>query len=108
MDASRSIITPTLQKQAADLNEGERDLLHRIAEMARSADADMTSGAVYEATREYTTTGATTYRTRLKRLEEAGLVDLPLRTDRGRTRGSCFVPEQVVAVCKKFGKVRTT
>ena len=34
MDASRSIITPTLQKRAADLNEGERVLLYRIAEMA--------------------------------------------------------------------------
>ena len=105
MDASRSIITPTLQKRAADLNEGERVLLYRIAEMAQKTDADMTSGAVFEATQEYTSTGATTYRTRLKRLEEAGLVDLPLRTDRGRTREILlrFAPDQVLAACEKIG-----
>ncbi|MCK9307951.1 MAG: ORC1-type DNA replication protein [Methanoculleus sp.] len=106
MDASRSIITPTLQKRAADLNEGERNLLYRIAEMAQKTDADMTSGAVFEATQEYTSTGATTYRTRLKRLEEAGLVDLPLRTDRGRTREILlrFAPDQVLAACERIGK----
>ncbi|WP_238320576.1 AAA family ATPase [Methanoculleus bourgensis] len=106
MDASRSIITPTLQKRAADLNEGERALLYRIAEMAQKTDADMTSGAVFEATQEYTSTGATTYRTRLKRLEEAGLVDLPLRTDRGRTREILlrFAPDQVLAACERIGK----
>ena len=106
MDASRSIITPTLQKRAADLNEGERVLLYRIAEMAQKTDADMTSGAVFEATQEYTSTGATTYRTRLKRLEEAGLVDLPLRTDRGRTREILlrFAPDQVLAACERIGK----
>jgi len=106
MDASRSIITPTLQKRAADLNEGERALLYRIAEMAQKTDATMTSGAVFEATQEYTSTGATTYRTRLKRLEEAGLVDLPLRTDRGRTREILlrFAPDQVLAACERIGK----
>ena len=105
MDASRSIITPTLQKRAADLNDGERALLYRIAEMAQNTDADMTSGAVFEATQEYSATGATTYRTRLKRLEEAGLVDLPLRTDRGRTREILlrFAPDQVLAACEKIG-----
>ena len=106
MDASRSIITPTLQKRAADLNEGERALLYRIAERARNPGADMTSGAVFEATQEYTTAGATTYRIRLKRLEETGLVDLPLRTDRGRTREVLlrFTPEQVLAACEEAGK----
>jgi cell division control protein 6 len=105
MDASRSIITPTLQKRAADLNEGERALLYRIAEMAQKTDATMTSGAVFEATQEYIPNGATTYRTRLKRLEEAGLVDLPLRTDRGRTREILlrFAPDQVLAACEKIG-----
>ena len=106
MDASRSIITPTLQKRAADLNEGERALLYRIAEMAQKTDATMTSGAVFEATQEYIPNGATTYRTRLKRLEEAGLVDLPLRTDRGRTREILlrFAPDQVLAACERIGK----
>jgi hypothetical protein len=66
----------------------------------------MTSGAVYEATQEYTLTGVTTYRTRLKRLEEAGLVDLQFRTDRGRTREILlrFAPEQVLAACERIGK----
>ncbi|WP_292488906.1 ORC1-type DNA replication protein [Methanoculleus sp. 10] len=106
MDASRSIITPTLQKRAADLNEGERALLYRIAEMAQKTDATMTSGAVFEATQEYIPNGVTTYRTRLKRLEEAGLVDLPLRTDRGRTREILlrFAPDQVLAACERIGK----
>ena len=106
MDASRSIITPTLQKRAADLNEGERALLYRIAEMAQKTDVTMTSGAVFEATQEYIPNGATTYRTRLKRLEEAGLVDLPLRTDRGRTREILlrFAPDQVLAACERIGK----
>jgi len=42
----------------------------------------------------------------LKRLEEAGLVDLPLRTDRGRTREILlrFAPEQVLAICEQIGK----
>ena len=106
MDASRSIVAPVLQKRAADLSEGELALLYRIAEMARETGADMTSGAVYEATQEYTLTGVTTYRTRLKRLEEAGLVDLQFRTDRGRTREILlrFAPEQVLAACERIGK----
>jgi len=106
MDASRSIITPTLQKRAADLSEGERTLLYRIAELAQETGADMTSGAIYEATQEYIPTGETTYRTRLRRLEEAGLIDLALRTDRGRTREVLlrFAPEQVLAACGRTGK----
>jgi len=106
MDASRSIITPTLQKRAADLSEGERTLLYRIAELAQNTGADMTSGAIYEATQEYIPTGETTYRTRLRRLEEAGLIDLALRTDRGRTREVLlrFAPEQVLAACGRIGK----
>ncbi len=106
MAASRSIVTPALQKRAADLSEGERALLCRIAEMARDGDADMTSGAVFEAAAGYAAIGESTYRTRLRRLEEAGFVDLPLRTDRGRTREVLlrFAPEQVLALCERTGK----
>ncbi len=106
MAASRSIVTPTLQKRAADLKEGERALLSRIAEMARDTGADMTAGAVYEAAQGYAVSSETACRARLKRLEEAGLIDLPLRTDRGRTREVLlrFTPEQVLAVCEQMGK----
>ncbi len=106
MAGSRTIVTPALQKQAADLSESERALLCHIAEIAQNTDADMTSGAVLEAAPEYVVNSRTTYQTRLRRLEEAGLVDLPLRTDRGRTREVLlrFSPEQVLAVCKQRGK----
>ncbi len=106
MAGSRTIITPALQKQAADLSESERALLYHIAEMAQDSDAKMTSGAVMEAAPGYVVNSRTTYHTRLRRLEEAGLIDLPLRTDRGRTREIHlrFAPEQVLAVCKQRGK----
>lgn len=100
--AVRSTVSPTLQTRAAKLNDGERALLCRIAELSREADATMTSGAVYEAAWEYTAIGKTTYHTRLKRLEDAGIVDLLLRTDRGRTRKNIlrYDPDRVLTVCR--------
>jgi cell division control protein 6 len=105
--ASRSIIAPVLQTRAANLSEGERALLSRIAEAARDADADMTTGAVFEAVQEYVPIGKTTYHTRLKRLEDMGLVNLLPRTDRGQTREILlrYDADEVLAVC---GRVANT
>ncbi len=108
MDAFRVIIAPALQIQAANLSEGERVLLSRIAELARDTDLDMTAGAVYEAAQEYLPIGKTTYHTRLRRLEEAGVVDLLLRTDRGRTREIVlrYDPDEVLAACSLPGETK--
>ncbi|MDN7024104.1 ORC1-type DNA replication protein [Methanoculleus sp. FWC-SCC1] len=105
-EASRSIIAPALQTRAANLSESERALLSRIAEAARDGGAEVTSGAVYEAAQEYAPIGKTTYNARLKRLEEAGIVDLLLRTGRGRTREILlrYDPEQVLAACGRPGR----
>ncbi|WOX56637.1 hypothetical protein [uncultured Methanoculleus sp.] len=99
--AARAVVAPVLRTRAAGLSESERALLSRIAEQAL-AGADMTGGAVFEEVKEYLPVGRTTYHEHLKRLAEAGIVDLVPGTGRGRGREVRlrYDPGEVVAVCK--------
>lgn len=98
--AVRAIVAPVLRTRAAGLSEGERALACRIAERSREG-ADMTSGAVFEAAKGYLPIGKTTYHEHLKRLAEAGIVDLVPGTGRGREREVVlrYDPDEVAAVC---------
>ncbi|MDD5419001.1 MAG: hypothetical protein PHV57_04050 [Methanomicrobiaceae archaeon] len=101
MQVSRTVIAPTLQAKAAGLTEGESLLLCRIAEQAAFGSGEMTAGAVFAAVGERMRIGYTTYHTRLKQLAAAGIIDLPVRTGRGRTREIVlrYDPLQVLSVC---------
>ena len=98
--AARTVIAPVLQARAAGLSAGERTLLCRIAERSREG-ADMASGAVFEEVQDYHSIGRTTYHERLKRLAEAGIVDLVPGPGRGREREVRlrYGPDEVAAVC---------
>lgn len=98
--AARMVVAPVLRVRAAELSAGERALACRIAERAQEG-ADMTSGAVFEAAREYFPVGKTTYHERLKRLAETGIVDLVPGTGRGRGRAIRlrYDPGDVAAAC---------
>ena len=91
----------TAAARAAGLSAGERALLSRIAEQSL-AGSDMTGGAVFEGIKDYLPVGRTAYHERLKRLAEAGIVDLVPGTGRGRGREVRlrYDPAEVVAICK--------
>lgn len=68
-------------------------LLYRIAERSLSGDT-MMAGAIFEEAQDYLATGKTTYHARLRRLSDAGIIDLlPIRRGYGvvlRTPGDAF------------------
>ena len=99
--AARAVVAPVLRARAAGLSESERALLYRIAEQSL-AGSDMTGGAVFERIKDYLPVGRTAYHERLKRLAEAGIVDLMPGTGRGRGREVRlrYDPGEVLAVCK--------
>ena len=99
-EAARAVGSPVLAVQAAGLSVGERALLRRIAERSQEG-ADMASGAVFEEVQDYLPVGRTTYHERLKRLAEAGFVDLVPGVGRGRERKVRlrYDPAEVAAVC---------
>lgn len=100
MTAARAVRSPVLAVRAAGLSAGERALLRGIAERSREG-ADMASGAVFEEVQDYLPVGRTTYHERLKRLAEAGIVDLVPGVGRGREREVRlrYDPEEVATVC---------
>jgi len=99
--AARAVVAPVLRARAAELSESERTLACWIAEQSL-AGGDMTGGAVFEEVKDYLPVGRTTYHEHLKRLAEAGIVDLVPGTGRGRGREVRlrYDPGEVVAVCK--------
>jgi len=98
--AVRVTTAPVLQARVTDLSAGERALLCRIAEHAREG-ADMASGAVFEAAREYLAVGKSTYHEHLKALAKIGIVDLVPGPGRGQEREVRlrYDPDEVVSVC---------
>jgi len=97
--AARSVTAPALQARVAGLSEGERALACWIAERSGEG-ADMASGAVYEAAREYLPIGKTTYHEHLNRLAETGIVDLVPGTGRGRAVCLRYDAGDVAAACR--------
>ena len=103
--AARTVVAPVLRTRAAELSTGERALLSRIAERSRDG-GDMTSGAVFEETRDYFPIGKTTYHEHLRGLARAGIIDLVPGTGRGRGRAIRlrYEPEDVAAACSSPDK----
>jgi len=103
MAATRHAVSPTLQSKVTHLKEGERELLHHIADLKATGEHEMTSGAVFGAVCEDIGIGYTTFYGRLRRFEAGGFLDLPLRTRKGRTREIVFRydPEKVVEACRQ-------
>ncbi len=99
--AARAVTAPVLRARIAGLSAGERALLCWIAERALSG-ADMASGAVFEEGQDYLPVGRTRYHEHLRRLAEAGIIDLVPGKGRGREREARlrYDPGEVVAVCK--------
>jgi cell division control protein 6 len=97
--AARSVTAPALQARVAGLSEGERAFACWIAERSGEG-ADMASGAVFEAAREYLPIGKTTYHEHLKRLAETGIVDLVPGTGRGRAICLRYDAGDVAAACR--------
>ncbi|MFA5614032.1 MAG: AAA family ATPase [Methanoculleus sp.] len=89
--------SPVLAARAAALSEGERALLYRIAEQSLSGGG-MMAGAVFEEAQDYLAIGKTTYHARLRRLADAGIVDL-LPTRRGHEVFLRYAPGEVFAIC---------
>ena len=97
--AARAVIAPLLRTRIAGLSPGERTLLCRIAEQSRER-ADMTSGAVFEATRGYLPIGKSTYHEHLNRLVKTGIVDLVPGQGRGREIRLRYDPDTVAGICR--------
>ena len=60
----------------------------------------MTSGAVFEATREYLPIGKSTYHEHLDRLVKTGIVDLVPGQGRGREIRLRYDPDTVIRICR--------
>lgn len=97
--AARTVMAPGLNSRIAALSAGERTLLSWIAERS-SEGGDMASGAVFEAAQGYLAVGKTTYHEHLKRLAEAGFLDLVPRTGRGREVRLRYDATEVAAACR--------
>ena len=107
--AARAITAPSLWNRAGELSEAERALLSRIAERSREG-REMTSGAVFEAAREYLPVGKTSYHEHLNHLAELGIVDLVPRMGKGREVRLRYDAGDVAAACSartKPAKPRT-
>jgi len=97
--AARTAIAPLLRTRIAGLSPGERTFLCRIAEQSLGG-ADMVSGAVFEAAREYLPIGKSTYHEHLNRLVKIGIVDLVPGQGRGREIQLRYDPDTVVRICR--------
>ena len=60
----------------------------------------MTSGAVFEATREYLPIGKSTYHEHLNHLVKIGIVDLVPGQGRGREIRLRYDPDTVAGICR--------
>ena len=97
--AARTVIAPLLRTRIAGLSPGERTFLCRIAEQSLGG-ADMVSGAVFEAAREYLPIGKSTYHEHLNRLVKIGIVDLVPGQGRGREIRLRYDPDTVIRICR--------
>ena len=91
--------SPALAARTAALSEGERTLLYRLAEQSLSG-GEMMAGAVFEEVQDYLAVGKTTYHARLRRLADAGIVDL-LQTGKGYKVLLRYAPDEVFAACAR-------
>ena len=101
MGVVAEVRSPALAARTAALSSGERALLYRIAEQSLSG-AEMMAGAVFEEVQDYLAVGKTTYHARLRRLADAGIVDL-LRTGKGYEVFLRYAPDEVFAACALGG-----
>ena len=62
----------------------------------------MMAGAIFEEAQEYIAVGKTTYHTQLRRLADAGIVDL-LWTRKGHEVFLHYSPDEVFAACARAG-----
>ena len=97
LDVVATVRSPALAARTAALSSGERTLLYRLAEQSL-AGGDMMAGAVFEEAQDYLAIGKTTYHARLRRLADAGIVDL-LQTGKGYEVFLRYVPGDVFAAC---------
>jgi len=100
---SGSATVASIRALAAALTGGERALLYRIAMLSQEEDADMTSGAVFEAAQNYLPMTKTTYQNRLRCLKRAGIVSTSARSKQGKGSEILlrFDPEEVMCACKE-------
>jgi len=101
MGVVAGVRSPALAARTAALSPGERTLLYRIAEQSLSG-GEMMAGAVFEEVQDYLAVGRTTYHTRLRRLADAGIVDL-LQTGKGYEVILRYAPDEVFAACARGG-----
>ncbi len=101
LDVVATVRSPALAARTAALSPGERTLLYRLAEQSL-AGGDMMAGAVFEAAQDYLAIGKTTYHARLRRLADAGIVDL-LQTGKGYEVFLRYAPGDVFAACAHDG-----
>jgi archaeal cell division control protein 6 len=97
LDVVATVRSPALAARTAALSSGERTLLYRLAEQSL-AGGDMMAGAVFEEAQDYLAIGKTTYHARLRRLADAGIVDL-LQTGKGYEVFLRYAPGDVFAAC---------
>jgi cell division control protein 6 len=104
LEASRSVVSPTLHARAGRLRESERELLCRLSEIGRSGEV-LTAGNAFRSVREGMRIGYTTFHEKLRMFEAEGLLDLRICTERGRTREIRlrFDPEEMIAACEEGG-----
>jgi len=101
MDVVAGVGSPALAARTTGLSSGERALLYRIAEQSLSG-AEMMAGAVFEEVQDYLAVGKTTYHARLRRLADAGIIDL-LHTGKGYEVFLRYAPDEVFAACARGG-----
>jgi len=101
MGVVAEVRSPALAARTAALSSGERALLYRIAEQSLSG-AEMMAGAVFEEVQDYLAVGKTTYHARLRRLADAGIIDL-LHTGKGYEVFLRYAPDEVFAACALGG-----
>ena len=101
LDVVAGVKSPVLAARAAALSSGERALLYQLAEQSLAGDT-MMAGAIFEEAQEYIAVGRTTYHTRLRRLADAGVIDL-LWTRKGHEVFLRYSPEEVFAACARAG-----
>ncbi len=102
LDVVSGVKSPVLAARTAALTSGERALLYRLAEQSLSGDDAMMAGTVFEEVQEYLAVGKTTYHARLRRLADAGIVDL-LWTRKGHEVFLHYSPDEVFAACARAG-----
>ena len=104
LDVVATVRSPALAARTAALSSGERTLLYRLAEQSL-AGGDMMAGAVFEEAQDYLAIGKTTYHARLRRLADAGIVDL-LQTGKGYEVFLRYAPGDVFAACAHDGPAK--